>query len=137
MIHSWFHRRRMHLHKSQREVANAVGVTDDTVGRWERFLNLPDIRKMVELANAYEVGVDEIVTEIVAAAKHIIACRLKGVDPRSVPQANGNGPEGERHASNIEVGGDSAAHPHRKQHKPDPKPCARGRKATSPCAMKR
>lgn len=46
---------------TQEQLAEQLNVSDRTVSRWETGSNLPDISLLVELANFYNLGVNEII----------------------------------------------------------------------------
>ena len=45
---------------TQQEAANAVGISDKTLSKWENALSAPDIEYILPLADYYEVSVDAL-----------------------------------------------------------------------------
>jgi DNA-binding XRE family transcriptional regulator len=50
------------LNMTQRELANAIGVTDQTISNWERGIHIPKLtpRQMANLCKATGLGIEEI-----------------------------------------------------------------------------
>lgn len=48
-------RRKLTSYKSQASIASALGVNDDTVGRWERGEREPKVSELVQLWGLYDV----------------------------------------------------------------------------------
>lgn len=45
---------------TQEQLAEILGVTNRSISRWENGVNMPDFDLVVELANYYDVSIDEI-----------------------------------------------------------------------------
>lgn len=45
---------------SQTEVADAVGVTQNTVSRWETGVTAPDARQLIKMGELYGVSLDAL-----------------------------------------------------------------------------
>lgn len=50
------------LNMTQRELANAIGVTDQTISNWERGVHMPKLtpRQMANLCKAARLSIEEI-----------------------------------------------------------------------------
>lgn len=51
---------RVEKNLTQEKLAELLGVTNRSVSRWENGNNMPDLSLLMEIANVYGVGVDEI-----------------------------------------------------------------------------
>lgn len=51
---------RVEKNLTQEKLAELLGVTNRSVSRWENGNNMPDLSLLMEIANIYGVGVDEI-----------------------------------------------------------------------------
>ena len=49
---------------SQEELAEKLGVTRQTISKWELGQTSPDAAKLAEIANFFNVGVNELTNEI-------------------------------------------------------------------------
>lgn len=49
---------------TQEQIAEKIGVTRQTVAKWERGEALPDIENIVALADVYEVTIDSLVRSV-------------------------------------------------------------------------
>ena len=62
-----FDERLMSLRKakgwSQEELANKIGVSRQTISKWESFQTIPDMNKLMELSKIFEISVDELINE--------------------------------------------------------------------------
>lgn len=47
-------------HYTQKEIGDLLGITDNSVSKWERGINAPDISTLTELANIFHVTVQEL-----------------------------------------------------------------------------
>ena len=45
---------------TQEQLAEILGVTNRSVSRWENGVNMPDLDLVIEIANYYGVGIEEI-----------------------------------------------------------------------------
>lgn len=45
---------------TQEQLAEIFGVTNRSVSRWENGVNMPDLDLVIEIANYYDVGIEEI-----------------------------------------------------------------------------
>lgn len=61
-MNSIFKQIRKEKHLTQKEVADALGVTHATISNWERGLNLPETPMAKKVAELYGVTVDELLT---------------------------------------------------------------------------
>lgn len=52
---------RVNANLTQKELAELVGVTKDTVGKWERGLSFPSISKIPLLEKAYNIEYKDII----------------------------------------------------------------------------
>lgn len=47
----------------QSELSEAIGYSDKTISRWENGTSVPDISTLVKLAEFYEVGLEDLISE--------------------------------------------------------------------------
>lgn len=52
--------RRMELNLTQESVAEALGITRQTISNWENGRSYPDIERMVRLSDVYSLSLDEL-----------------------------------------------------------------------------
>lgn len=52
--------RRNTLHMTQDEVAEALGVTRQTISNWENGRSYPDIERIIRLSDIYQLSLDEL-----------------------------------------------------------------------------
>ncbi|MGG5319140.1 helix-turn-helix domain-containing protein [Enterococcus sp. AZ072] len=52
--------RRNILHMTQDEVAEALGVTRQTISNWENGRSYPDIERIIRLSDIYQLSLDEL-----------------------------------------------------------------------------
>lgn len=52
--------RRMELNLTQESVAEALGITRQTISNWENGRSYPDIERMVRLSDIYSLSLDEL-----------------------------------------------------------------------------
>ena len=52
---------RVYANLTQEELAKLVGVTKDTVGKWERGLSFPSVSKIPLLEKAYNIEYKDII----------------------------------------------------------------------------
>ena len=48
---------------SQEELANKIGVSRQTISKWESSQTIPDMNKLMELSKIFEISVDELINE--------------------------------------------------------------------------
>lgn len=69
MLGRFIAQRRRELNLTQRELAEALHVTDKAVSKWERGMGCPDISLLEPLAAALELSVDQLLTYQTAPAE--------------------------------------------------------------------
>lgn len=52
---------RVNANLSQRDAAKKIGVSTDTIGKWERGLCVPNIRYIPKIEHAYGLKYDQII----------------------------------------------------------------------------
>ena len=57
---------------SQEEVADKLGVTRQTVSKWETDQSTPDFDKIAPLCELYEISADELLTGVVTKKEEVI-----------------------------------------------------------------
>lgn len=85
--------RRKAMEMTQQQLAQALGVTNKAVSKWERGLGLPDITALPELAAALGVSVDELLAGE-AAAEQPQAPENLGAAQAPVPGLEEKAPQG-------------------------------------------
>lgn len=53
--------RRKMLHLTQEELADKLGVSAQAVSKWENDISIPDISLLINLADLFEVSLDELI----------------------------------------------------------------------------
>ncbi|WP_159634709.1 helix-turn-helix domain-containing protein [Erysipelothrix anatis] len=51
---------RSHMGLRQEDVADAIGVSRQTVSNWENNRSLPDLRSIVEISDIYQISLDDL-----------------------------------------------------------------------------
>lgn len=54
---------------SQEQLAERIGVSRQTISKWEGGLSTPDLEKLIALADCFEISVDELVREKISAQR--------------------------------------------------------------------
>ncbi|MBV7390646.1 MULTISPECIES: helix-turn-helix domain-containing protein [Enterococcus] len=63
--------RRNELHLTQDEVAEALGITRQTISNWENGRSYPDIERVIRLSEIYQLSLDELLKGDVKMVHHL------------------------------------------------------------------
>ena len=68
-------RYRKEMNLTQEELAEALGVTIGAVSKWENGNNVPDIMTLMELANFFNISMDELLSFDMSSKKIEDMCK--------------------------------------------------------------
>ena len=73
---------------SQEQLADELGITRQTISKWELGVSTPEMDKLVQIANYFDVNVDDLISKENINNKKQTNSSFVGVDEKYIPQTN-------------------------------------------------
>ena len=97
---------------SQEELANKLGVSRQSVSKWEGAQSTPDMDKIIKLANLFGVSTDYLLRDEITAPTaapseapdQAVSANNEPLDPVSMEEANAYLADSERHSTRVAAG---------------------------------